>query len=131
MVSYLPTYSPAIPMGDHSHEQKVDTNHLPIYPSCFFYTPYAGQAPHVTGKNPFRVSNSPETNLFVYNIPSTYSDEDLFRLFEKFGTLLSAKVRGCFDSQRRWFATTSVGIVEGLVSLTFQRKAKPKQRSAK
>lgn len=73
-----------------------DVRRLPIYPSCFFYTPYAGQVARATGESPHRVSDSPETNLFVYNIPSTYGDEDLFRLFERFGTLLSAKVGGRF-----------------------------------
>ena len=96
MASYLPAYSPAIPMTVpitvHSHVQEVDASQYPIYPSYFLYTPYTGQTVQLTGMNPHRVYGSPEANLFVYNIPSTYGDEDLVRLFERFGTLLSAKV---------------------------------------
>ena len=84
--SYLPAYSPAISMTE------VDVSHFPIYPSYFLYTPYPGQTDQPTGENRHRVYGSPEANLFVYNIPSTYGDEDLIRLFERFGTLLSAKV---------------------------------------
>ena len=71
-----------------------EASRLPIYPSCFVYTPYAGQVIQGTGESPLRANGSPEANLFVYNIPSTYGDADLFRLFERFGTLLSAKVSG-------------------------------------
>ena len=81
-----------VPIAVCSHVQEVDVSHFSIYPSYFLYTPYPGQTVQPTGENRHRVYGSPEANLFVYNIPSTYGDEDLIRLFERFGTLLSAKV---------------------------------------
>lgn len=34
----------------------------------------------------------PGANLFIYNIPKTYGDLHLYHAFERFGTILSAKV---------------------------------------
>lgn len=34
----------------------------------------------------------PGSNLFIYHLPATFSDYDLFDLFHSFGKILSAKV---------------------------------------
>ncbi|XP_052161074.1 RNA-binding protein BRN1-like isoform X2 [Oryza glaberrima] len=39
-----------------------------------------------------KIEGPPRANLFVYNIPQEYGDEDLANLFQEFGRILSTKV---------------------------------------
>jgi len=51
-------------------------------------------APLVTGTMPNKEARGPAgANLFIYNIPETYTDMDLASLFSNFGTVLSSHVQ--------------------------------------
>ena len=89
---------PMVPHTSRMPFQFVDVERVEVY------YPYAMNVPYYPYNKPYnrptnRWNTDPAANLFIYNVPPTFTDGDLRDLFAPFGTVLSAKVgrpRGAF-----------------------------------
>ena len=71
----------------HQHQQQQQQQH-----NAFNLASLAASLPAAASPSPSPPRGPPGCNLFVYNIPDTYSDDDLLPLFSPYGAVVSVKV---------------------------------------
>lgn len=103
--AFDPAYQPTETVHTWT-EHKTDDNPPKVYyhntvteetvweqPFIMTQKPHVGVSASVpTAANPAVTSGPPGANLFVYGIPSSWTDDDLHTRFKEFGTLVASKI---------------------------------------
>ena len=79
--------SPFNPHQQHQHQPQQQQQHNP-----FNLASLAASLPSASSPAPSPPRGPPGSNLFVYNIPDSYTDDDLPPLFSPYGSVVSVKV---------------------------------------
>lgn len=70
----------------------MDSEFDPRYDFEHKHDPYYAYAQHAVAMKIGTASAPPGCNLFIYHLPSTFTEMELIRLFSQFGNILSVKV---------------------------------------